>query len=344
MPYRTYQSVARAARELAAGGDVVGALNVLSREAAAFPLYTGIAALARARLLARLGNTSQALECLSGALDAGYRIRREWLQDPELAPLASDPRFAELTARAERDYALAMKDARPRLQILQPRGSAPHEGFPLLVVLHGNNSNVELTASYWRSAADKGWLVAFAGSSEVGSAPGTYLWADRDRAASELATHMETVRARSQIDERRVVLAGFSGGATLALALTLTARFRAKGVIAIAAYLPVIGEFTRRIEDGGGNGLRAYLVVGEEDESGYTGTAGLAQVFAENAVAARLEVHPELGHEYPVDMSSTLESALAFVLPSGPAPPRRAQPARRRAERPARGRSRATRT
>jgi len=315
MAHRTYQSVARAARELAASGDARGALDLLSREAPAFPLYTAIAALARAKLLGQLGEVGQALVCLEGALDAGDRLREEWLQDPEFAMLATDPRFADLTARADREYALAMVGTKPDLQVIAARQPASAAGYPLLVALHGNGSNIDLTAPYWRSATELGWLLALAQSSEVGSAPGTYLWAGRERAASELATHMATLREGFHIDERHVVLAGFSGGATHALAVTLTGLFAAQGVIAIASYLPVIAEFTRRVQGGAASALRVYLVVGEEDESGYAGSKGLAEVFAAHAVPVRLEAHADLGHEYPPDMSATLRSALSFLTP-----------------------------
>jgi predicted esterase len=313
MAHRTYQSVARAARELASSGDPIGAVDLLSREAPAFPLHTAVAALARAKLLGQLGEVDRALACLEGALDAGYRLRNEWLQDPELAMLATDSRFADLTARAARTYALAMVGTKPELRVIQPRELAPAAGYPLLVVLHGNGSNIELSAQYWRPAAELGWLLALAQSSEVGSAPGTYLWAGRERAASELATHMATLRAGFRIAERHVVLAGFSGGATHALALTLTSLFTAQGVIAIGSYLPVIDEFTRRVQGGAASALRVYFVVGEEDESGYVGSKRLAEVFATHAVPVRLEAHADLGHEYPPDMSVTLRSALSFL-------------------------------
>lgn len=315
MSYRTYQAVARAARERAAIGDVDVALDILSREAPAFPLYTGVAALARAKLLVRAGDAAEAIRSLEQALDAGYRIRREWLADPELAPLASDRHFVELATRAETEYALAVAVTKPDLRIVPPRGDEPSQGFPVLVVLHGNNSNFELTAPYWTAATDQGWLLALAQSREVGSAPGTFLWADRDYAASELAQHLQVVRGGFTIDERRVVLAGFSGGATMALGLTLTARFAARGVIAVAAYLPVIGEFTRRIQGGAAAGLRTYLVVGEADESGHAGTAGLAAVLTAQGLPVHLETHRDLGHEYPDDMPATIGAALSFVAP-----------------------------
>jgi predicted esterase len=110
-----------------------------------------------------------------------------------------------------------------------------------------------------------------------------------------------------------VVLAGVSGGATQALGLGLTARFPTRGIVAIAAYLRVIREFTRLIEGGGGTGLRSYLVVGDQDQDGYVGATELAAILAGHSIPARVETHLGLGHEYPEDMSATLASALAFV-------------------------------
>lgn len=86
----------------------------------AWPDADGRASLVRARALASLGESEQALEALGSALAAGVRPA-EVLADPHLAPLRGDPRWRELMAR----YREA--DALPSAPGRRPVGS---EGSP----------------------------------------------------------------------------------------------------------------------------------------------------------------------------------------------------------------------
>jgi predicted esterase len=115
------------------------------------------------------------------------------------------------------------------------------------------------------------------------------------------------------VDEHAVVLAGFSMGALQALALVLTGRFKACGVVSVGAYLPHIREFRPLIESGNAAGMRFYIVVGTNDSSGYDGAQQLTTELERAGVDVVLDARGDLGHAYPPDMDETLSSALTFV-------------------------------
>ncbi|TMC26316.1 MAG: hypothetical protein E6J27_13040 [Chloroflexi bacterium] len=277
------------------------------------PRLRGPLGLAEAQQHAQTGQQDAALDALERALEEGCQYRREWLEsDRALAPLRDLPRFRDIVARADARYAEAAAAARPKLMFAMPDEPPDAFGYPLLLVLHGNNSNASETAPYWSSMADAGWVVAVPQSSEVGMTPDTYVWNDRERTASELLTHLEKVKHSTQIDVGRIVLAGFSMGATQAIALPLAGKIKVRGIFPIAAWLPHVREFTRLIEDGAGRMLRSYIVVGDQDQSA-DGARALYELFSAHGMRTQLDVREGLDHDYPPDIHATLVRALEFL-------------------------------
>ena len=277
------------------------------------PLRFGVQSLMYAHELAAAGSPDAALGALERALAQGCRYKKEWLtEDPKLASLQTLPRFAELVRAASARYDEAAAAAKPHLTFLMPDRLPDAFGYPLLMVLHGNNSNAKETAPHWAPMADQGWLVAVPQSTEIGASPDAYTWNDRERTATELDLQLERVGRATQVDASRIIIAGFSMGATQAIGLTLTKRIKARGFLAVCAWLPHIREFTQLVEGGAGKMLRGYVLVGENDPS-RAGAAALVALFTAHKLKAQLDLRPGLGHAYPDDMTAMLEKALAFA-------------------------------
>jgi predicted esterase len=273
----------------------------------------GMRAYVEAQRLAQAGKASDALAALEAAYADGCRYKKEWLTGSEaLAPLAGLPGFDDFVARANARYETAAAEAKPHLTFAVPDTLPDAFGYPLLMVLHGNNGNAKLAAPHWISMADKGWVVAVPQSTEIGMSPDGYTWNDREGTAKQLDLQFDRVKRATEIDASRIVLAGFSMGASQALALALTKRFMVRGVLAIAPWLPNIDEHTSLVDGGAGKMLRAYVVVGSEDPS-REGAAALVDLLQRHKIKAQLDLREGLGHEYPVDMETTLETALAFA-------------------------------
>ncbi len=298
-------------------GEQDEALEMLGGQETVLPLHAGLIYLWRAELHAAAGRSAASIDTLADAVDAGCRYRAEWLRgDRALAELAGREAFEAIVVRAGSRYAEDQARAEPSLSITQPQTGPPPSGYPVLVALHGNNSNVPETARYWTSACDVGWVVALPQSGEIGTSPDSYTWNDRERTGAELEAHLGTLRARGDIDPRAIVIAGFSMGGLQALALALTRRVSTCGVLTVGAYLPHVREFAPLIESGAASGLRFYLLVGAKDSSGCAGARELASALAEAGIPARLDERADLGHAYPADMKRTLREALAFLAAS----------------------------
>jgi predicted esterase len=312
--FANFSDVFVAARAKSDAGDRESALALLNGRERTFPLSAGLIYSSRAALLTELDRAEAALDELDQALAAGCRYRAEWLRDDgRLAPLRANARFEKIIERAAARYEHDQADSTASLELVMPKAVRPATGYPTLITLHGNSSNVAQTLPYWRSAADSGWLVALPQSSEIGTSPNAHTWNDRDRTLAEVEQHLEDLRAQSLVDERAVVLAGFSMGGLQALALVLTQRFKARGVLSVGAYLPHIREFRGLVESGNAAGVRFYIVVGTKDTSGYDGAKQLATELERAGVDVVLDARTDLGHAHPPDMAETLRRALSFI-------------------------------
>jgi predicted esterase len=320
MTFASFMELADATRAKVAEGDRDAALDLLRGQENAIPLHAGNIYLWRAALLAELGRDEAALDALDEALAAGCRYKAEWLRDDRrLDSVRGLARFDAIATRAASRYSRDQAETRPALEVLVPTTARPASGYPVLLALHGNGSNVARTHPYWKSAADVGWLVALPQSSEIGTSPDAYTWNDRDRTLAELERHREDLLGQGLCDEDAVVLAGFSMGGLQALALTLTRRFHASGVLSVGAYLPHIREFSPLISSGNAAGMRFCIVVGAKDASGYDGAKQLTAELERADVDVLLDERSDLGHAYPPDMDATLRRALTFMRAPAPA-------------------------
>ena len=312
MAHRIASELVSEARALGAR-DVDAAVALLEEERSRFPRGAGLIYLTEAQLLAGAGRGAAACDPLERALAAGCRYRSSWLlEDAELAPLRALPAFTELVARANAAYEEASAAAKPHLTFAMPDRLPDAFGYPTLMVLHGNNSNAKQTMPHWGPMADHGWVVAVPQSSEVGMSPDTYTWNDREATAKQIDLQFERIDRATQIDRSRIVLAGFSMGATQAIGLALTKRFTVRGIIAVAPWLPHIDEFTKLVGGGAGKMLRAFVLIGDEDTS-LDGARAFVELFHAHKLKAQLDERPGLGHEYPDDMEATLTKALEFA-------------------------------
>lgn len=296
-----------------AAGDAESAIALLRENVKTFPLHRGVVYLVLAELLADEGRAKEAIEALSQSFTAGCRFKPEWLTaNRHLAALAADPRFGRVVTRLGERYATDAAAARPDLLIRGPSGEAPPTGRPLLVALHGNNSNARETARYWSPAVALGWVIAIPQSSEIGSSPDAYTWNDRARAKGEIEAHIARAAELHRVDRRRVVLAGFSMGGLQAIALAVAHGTPACGVLPVAAWLPEIAEFTALAASGAARLLPMHIVVGGQDPS-LGGATQLAALLETHRVKVTLDVRAGMGHQYPADMDATLGRALSFL-------------------------------
>jgi len=264
----------------------------------------------RMKMACRLNGVRLALDTLREAVDSGH-----WYahldQNPDFQILADSSEFQDLVAICAQRRAEEIANAKPVIKILEPEPS--YGSHPLLFALHGNSSNVEQFASHWGHAQDHGWLVALPQSPQA-HGPENFSWNDWDWAIPAIVDHYSQVCKNHPIDQQRVVLAGFSMGAGLALWLALEQTLEVQGLICVAPFLSDVDALRPVLAQQQNQKLRIYLVASKEDEYCYDVAQKLSAFFTEYEIEHRLDIYQDIGHSFPPSFENRVPNALDFIL------------------------------
>jgi len=308
----TLATIEQAFYTLCSAGEYAAAYQLATREAGRFPTWAQSNIYNwRFCTACLMGDPALALRLIAEALEAGYWYGEADLrEDPDLATLQGMPEFERLITLAGQRRDAALAQAKPELKILVPaNGAAP---YPLLLALHGNNSNIADSERYWRSAAEHGWLVALPQSSQPMGTQ-TYGWNDGAWAVREITQHVATLREQYPIDPARVVVAGFSMGGGLAAWLVLSSTLPACGVIGVGPFLANVESVLPLLEAPRERPLRAYLIASQRDQYCYGVAQKLAELLPPHGIACEVELHPDLGHDFPPEFERSLLKGLDFI-------------------------------
>src|SRR5687768_682729 len=191
MKCTSFMELSREVHHLRERGDHTGALELVAEHLNSFARAKAFVYLTQAELLAELGRPRDALQVLDQAVSAGCRYARQWLEtNPRLASVIPLAAFAGVALRSQQQWDEAAGATKPAMSLLTPSRVVPRSGLPVLVVLHGNNSDMGETLPHWRSAVDEGWATAVLQSGEAGATPGAFTWNDRARTGQEVEMHL----------------------------------------------------------------------------------------------------------------------------------------------------------
>ena len=296
-------------------GDYAQGYDLVTRTQPFFPDRIAMMFYFRACLASMTGQGEHALALLGESIDQGHWYAQTVWDDSDFIAIRESDEFARLRAISLERRAAAQALARPELVVRLPGDKTPTP-YPLLLALHGNNSNVSEQGDHWRPAALHGWLVGLAQSSQVGG-PGQFIWDDDATSDREISGHLGALQRAYPVDGARIVVGGFSMGAETAVRLALSGTVPARGFVAVA----MGGPLTRKPEDWAplieaarGRDLRGYCVVGERDANYASGVVRLVEMLRAAGLTCELESHPDLGHVFPPEFGTRLPEKLAFVL------------------------------
>lgn len=202
--------------------------------------------------------------------------------------------------------------------ILEPSSIQNNHPVPLCIVLHGNDSNPQAHAEFWRPLSVAGWLVLLPQSSRVGQQPNTFIWNTPGLAEwnfQEIQNVFAGIQKTYKINLSKIILAGFSMGGGMAIEMILGGHMEALGFVVVAPYVPYkyvdlqshYSEFVKS------PAVRGYCIVGEQDSFAVEGTAALASRLPSMNISCFVELHPNLDHEYPSDFEKSLLKAVNYV-------------------------------
>ena len=277
-------------------------------------------------LESRLGNLDRAVQALREGVEQGVWWPVETLRDSDLDSIRKRSEFSLILAECERLKQESAKTAKPELLVKRPSGIATGESWPILVVCHRRyGERPDQTAQEWSSILENGIGLAVPWSSQVYSSDGR-CWDNLDTAEKDMAWVYSELKKHQGIDLDRLVLAGFSQGAALAIHLTLKRAFPSKGFVAVAPSDWIVPEsrpaterdhpspaFTSFIQSSNGMGFRGQIIIGENDPF-LKKIEFLKDEMIRRGLECNYSVERRVGHEYPLNFDSKLTESLNFVL------------------------------
>ncbi|MBI2824684.1 MAG: dienelactone hydrolase family protein [Planctomycetia bacterium] len=166
---------------------------------------------------------------------------------PEAAPLVAPHGIAQITAGT-----FSRTSSGHPLALFTPLHYEPNYAYPLVVWLHGPADDEGQLKRIMPQVSLRNYVaVAPRGTAAYGGKPGApgYTWvqAEVPQAERRLFAALETVRGRFNVSPRRVFLAGFDCGGTMAFRLAMNHPTRFSGVISFGGEFPVGGTPLARL-------------------------------------------------------------------------------------------------
>jgi pimeloyl-ACP methyl ester carboxylesterase len=185
-----------------------------------------------------------------------------------------------------------------------------------MVALHGNAQSGATALAGWQAITRMGWLLAAIQSSQA-EAQDAFIWDNQAVAQRDVTTRIADLLATYPVDRSQLILAGFSMGGETALRLALTGAVLTQRFLLLGPGGPMMDEpdAWNALIAAADRGLRGYVFVGaNDDDAPQDAIREVVTRLTARGIACRLEVLPDLRHEYPHDDGVALRRALRFLL------------------------------
>ncbi len=272
-------------------------------------------------VLARMGEPKAAVGALGQAARLGFSAAATMRTDPDLESVRALPGYAAALKQVEETHAQEVAAFNERAATVVPLifpppdeasaedGEVGGEPRPLIVLLHGRGGRADNMSRFWRPAAQKIGAVLVVPEAFAAYGRG-FQWGPPDDAFERVTQAIEFAAERHPIDRRRIIVAGFSQGAQVALSSAARDPGRFAGVVAIGSCAAGgFGLVEPRYEDP----PPIYIGIGSEDGS-YDDCRPMAEVYEAAGFEVKLQVYQGYGHIFPENYTWEFTRALRFVL------------------------------
>jgi predicted esterase len=262
------------------------------------------------------GRKEEAVAWLRRSADRGFAELEVVRTSDLLYGIRDEPGYTEAVALiAENDrraFEKFRKNAKaPDPVVILPPALDASKPAPLIVALHGYGATASPIAEAFRQAAAEHGAVVIAPRAQDKVRNAGYQWGEIDEAEFLVLRAIDHVESRHAIDNRRIVLTGFSQGAYVAGAVGLRHPKRFVGVVAICgSFMPDVPDTPPEAADAM---PRFFFMAGDRDAATQN-MQRAADALAERGAKVKLVIHQNTGHQLPADADAATREALAFVL------------------------------
>lgn len=260
------------------------------------------------------GKSAEALKALEQAAEKGFEDVSLISTDRDLDSIRSDPAFAKSLDRIKKNHDKTLDEFKRKADkseplIFVPEGLVKDQPAPVIVVLHGFGSTAEDVAGAWKAAADQAGAVLVAPRAVTPAGAG-FEWGAVDQAEYLVLRAIDAAAKQHKLDDKRVILSGFSQGGLMAYAIGVRNPAKFAGLIPVAAnwqagYAPA--------PKSAAGFPRIFAMVGSKDPV-LDANRQAAGEFEKAGVKIKLNVYDGVGHAFPSNRDEELRKALDFIF------------------------------
>lgn len=255
-----------------------------------------------------LNNKQEALKWLERAVDLGFY---KFDQDPDMDNIRNTKQYKKILDKTRKLTAeLTAKIEQPVVGL--PRDFDSTKTYGLLVALHGYGSDPNNIMLGLSGVPQKlGYIVL----APYGTHPldkERFNWGNQEDAERRVLETIATARLKYKIDPSRIILLGFSLGATNTYYIGTKNAGLFRGIIPMAGmYDSSLDQFLPRSRE---NGLKVYIMFGElEPETMHKANLEAVRSFIMSGITASLNVYARLGHAFPPNHEFELKRAIEWI-------------------------------
>ena len=255
-----------------------------------------------------LGDEKQALVWLNQAIDAGMYSFDE---DKDFDNIRGTKGYKKALARADK----LLKEIKGRTNepvVLLPDSFDPGKRYPLLIAMHGYGGEpVNFSKAFKAAGSIKGYIVCCPYAPVV-MGKASFNWGGEEQADKRIMETIAFLEAKYNIDEKRMIIAGFSQGGYYSYYLGLKHPDIFIGAIPIGpGYGP---ELEPLLAGAAKNKMKFYVLMGElEPEERINNNILAVKQFTQAGITASFNFFSGVGHALPGDVDFELVRAIEWI-------------------------------
>ena len=288
------------------------AIEILENHLDRFPDHLEANAYNIAISYGQLKQYQKAMNALQYGLDRGVWFSIYAFESEFWAPFKKLERFEKILIRNEELRQEAQKLAKPDLLVLPPEGYREEQKYPLFIALHGGSSNIANFREVWKSEKmEKEFITAYVQSSLL-VGMGRYAWTvDMEITKREIVEAYNMVTEKYPVDEKEIIIGGFSAGGVAALEVTLSHSIPATGFVVLCPAKP--GSFNKEnIIEAKERGIRGTILTTEMDPR-LPDQKEMVEALKTEGFQYQFVVTPNIGHWFPKDLDKKIDEAIYHI-------------------------------
>ena len=268
-------------------------------------------------LYKRVGEIKISIDMMTEANNKGYYF---WLMPRERAynNFRREEWFKKALSvnNALRDK--VQKLTKPIYKIVLPKAYDAKKKYPLIFIIHGGNQSIESAQGRWKSdKLYKNNIIAFVQSGWT-VATNSFRWNlsgfdyfHEGTAIDEVKALYKEILAKYPVNIEKIVLVGFSQGASLAMNMTIYNDIKCLGVLAGCPFNDDIDEkHSLNLKK---RNIRFFVFTGDKDRR-FEKTVKNMDILKKSGVKVIFKINKDMGHQFSPDIESDIEKALKLIL------------------------------